>query len=125
VRGRRGYVRRASLDAREHDACFADVAKAGLRIAIKAALDQPSQSRRRAGRQRRPIDVLPQHGRQDIGHFLALKGPAAGDHFVQHDAERPHVGAPVHGLTSRLFGSHVGGRADDHAQRGPACPVVA
>ena len=39
----------------------------------------------------------------------------AGQHLVEHDTERPDVGSPVHGSTTRLLGRHVGRRAEDHA----------
>ena len=37
------------------------------------------------------------------------------EHFVQHAAERPDVRALVDRLPARLFGAHVGGRAENHA----------
>ena len=44
-----------------------------------------------------------------------MEWPAARQHFVEHDAEGPDVGAFVHGLAARLLRSHVGGGAEDHA----------
>ena len=44
---------------------------------------------------------------------------AAGQHLVQHDAERPDVRAPVDGLAARLLRAHVGRGAEDHARSVP------
>ena len=40
---------------------------------------------------------------------------AAGQHLVEHAAERPDVGPLVDGLPARLLGAHVGGGAEDDA----------
>ena len=48
----------------------------------------------------------------------------AGQHLVEHAAERPDVGAPVDRFAARLLGAHVGGRAEDHAGRSPAGHVM-
>ncbi len=37
---------------------------------------------------------------------------AAGEHLVEHDAERPDVGAPVDRFRSRLLRRHIGDRAE-------------
>src|SRR4030095_3232460 len=37
------------------------------------------------------------------------------EHFPQYAAERPDVGALVHSLAARLFGTHVCSRADDQS----------
>ena len=67
-------------------------------------------------RQRGPLHLLPQHGRERVRDVLALERPLAGQHLVQDDAERPDVGASIDGLALRLLGRHVGGRAEDHAE---------
>ncbi len=38
------------------------------------------------------------------------------EHFVQHAAERPDIGALVDCLSARLFGTHVGGGSQDDAR---------
>ena len=54
-------------------------------------------------------------GGERVGDRLAAERGAAGEHLVEHAAERPDVGALVDGLAARLLGTHVGGRAEDHA----------
>ena len=48
------------------------------------------------------------------------KGVTAGDHLVEHDAEREDVAARVGGLGPQLLGRHVGHGADDLSGRGEA-----
>ena len=52
---------------------------------------------------------------KDIGHVVTCERTLAGQHFEQHAAERPDVGALVDRLAARLLGTHVGGGAEDHA----------
>ena len=47
---------------------------------------------------------------------LALERPLPADHLVQHDAQRPEVGATVGLLSHCLFRRHVGGGAQDRAR---------
>ena len=44
---------------------------------------------RRASRERRPVDILPHHGRQHVGHRLAVEELPAGEHLVHEDPEAP------------------------------------
>jgi hypothetical protein len=99
----------------QRDARFADVAQALLRIALEAARQQLAHARRRGGRQRREIDRLGEDGRDDVADGFAVEEPAAREHFVEDNAERPDVRAPVDGLAARLLGRHVGGGAENHA----------
>ena len=54
-----------------------------------------------------------QDRRDRVRHRLAWKRHTAGQHFVQHTAECPDVGALVDRLPSRLLRTHVGRRAED------------
>ena len=48
----------------------------------------------------------------------ALNGRAAGEHFVEHGAEREDIGASIDGLAADLLRSHVPGSAgDERSQR--------
>jgi len=49
--------------------------------------------------------------------MLATEGMPAGEHLVEHAAERPDIGPPVDHLPARLLGAHVGGRTKNHALR--------
>ena len=42
-----------------------------------------------------------------------MKGPRAGEHLVEHRAEREDVGAVIHRPAEDLLGRHVAGRAAD------------
>ena len=57
----------------------------------------------------RPLnDALPDF---DIGS--SGKGPPAGEHLVQHDAEREDVAPGVDGFAGHLLGRHIRERAED------------
>ena len=56
-------------------------------------------------------------GGDDVGDGLAGERAAAGEHFIEDDAERPDVRALVDRSALGLFGRHVGGRSEDHAER--------
>ena len=54
-------------------------------------------------------------------HFrsaVTVKRLVAGQHLVEHAAEREHVAAMVRWLSLRLLRRHVRGRAEDHAHTG-------
>ena len=46
---------------------------------------------------------------------VAFEQAASGEHFAEHDAEGPDVGALVDGLAAGLLGAHIGGGAEDHS----------
>ena len=115
-RHRRARLRRPLADGRrETHAGLSDVAQPGARVAIEASLDHPPHRLRRLDRKRHQIDILTKHRGQRLGDGLGLEQAPAGQHLVQHDAERPDVGAPIDGLPLRLLGRHVGGRAENRA----------
>ena len=68
-----------------------------------------------AGRQRREVGRVLEDAGEDVRHGLAVEEPPAGEHLVEHDAERPDVGAAVDGGAGRLLRRHVGRGAEDHA----------
>ena len=63
-----------------------------IAIRLQALRDDALQLRRR-------LDAQPD----------GLRGPRALDHFVEHQAEAPDVGAVIHGLAAGLLRRHVGG----------------
>jgi hypothetical protein len=57
----------------EVDTRVANVAKALPRILLQAPHQQPSNEWRRSSRERLPIDIVPEHRREDLRHRLASK----------------------------------------------------
>jgi hypothetical protein len=102
----------------EREARVADVAQAFLRVALETASEQRHERGWRRGGQSRPLDVLPQNGRERVGNSLAVEQPPPREQLEQDHAERPDVRTLVHGAAARLLGGHVGGRAEQHAHGG-------
>ena len=73
----------------------ADVAEAQLPILLEASLDNQRCPCRHVVGQRRPVRFARQHRCQHVGDVVARKGPTAGQHLVEHRAERPDVGPLV------------------------------
>ena len=94
-----------------------DGAQTLARILLEAAAQQPADRRRRLGRQRVPVRLRLEDGRQHLRQVVAREAARTGQHLVEDDAEGPDVGAPIDRLAARLLGRHVGGRADDGAER--------
>jgi hypothetical protein len=55
------------------------------------------------------------HGPEHVGHVAPVERAAAAQHFVEHRAEGPDVAAAVGIVPTRLFGAHVCGRSQNHA----------
>ena len=91
------------------------VALAALGVLLEAALEQQPQPRRRPARQQRPVRLALQHGGLHVRHGRARERGAAGEHLVEHAAERPQVGAAVDAPPASLLGAHVAGRAQHSA----------
>ena len=85
-----GRLRQAAEDHPLH--CRVEVADVGRRLRRRALRIKPPQLR---GRRRR-------------------EGPLAGEHLVQHQAEREQVAAGGHLPAGELLGDMVGGRAGPH-----------
>ena len=109
------YLSGCRLDLR---AGVADVAHPALRIFFKAAMQYANERVGKRGRQTIPVRLLRDHGRDDVGRGLAVESAAPCQQFVEHDTERPDVGAPVDGETARLFRCHVRSRAEHDAGAG-------
>ena len=108
----------AAMNANGRIRHVGDIAGAALRILFETAgNDAPNVTwrRRRQSRQiRRALDDRCDHVRGRIPR----EGRASREHFIQHAAERPDVGALVDPLAACLFWTHVGGGAKNHALRG-------
>ena len=104
---------RLVVDRVDLDPDVPDISHALLRILDQAAEQQPSNRRRCRGRQRRPVRLALEDLRDRVRHRVAGKRHPPGQHLVQHAAEGPDVGAFVDWQSARLFGTHVGGGADD------------
>lgn len=65
-----------------------------------------------------PIGFGLDHRREDVRCGFAAEGQLAGEHFVEHTAKRPNIGALIDGFALGLLGRHVGGGAQDHAGLG-------
>lgn len=63
------------------------------------------------------VRFIAQNRGADLERCRATERPAAGDHFVQHDAERPDVAAPIGGCPLEEFGRQISQRAGDAARR--------
>ena len=57
----------------------------------QASTDQRTNRRRHVGGQRRPVRLAFEDGGDRVRHGLARERGAAGQHFVEHAAERPDV----------------------------------
>ena len=117
VAGGGGLVALAGEDLLEHDARVGDVVQAVLRIALEAAAEEPADRRRRvrraAPRNRSRVLRTPARVSDTVS---AGEERLAGEHLVEHDAERPDVGPLVDRSAARLLGRHVGRGAEDDAE---------
>jgi len=97
------------------DPRFSDGLQPSLDIAVETPLQQFPDRRWRIWGQLLKIDLGAQHIRQRVRHRLAVEQPLPRQHLVQHNSERPHIGAPVGRLARRLLRRHVGSGAHDDA----------
>ena len=95
-----------------------DIADSLPPVLRETVLDQQTNRRRQVARERRPVGFAAQHRRERIADVLAVERAAAGEHLVEHAAERPDVAALVGGPSLRLLGAHVRRGAEDHAHAG-------
>ena len=93
----------------------ADVLEPVVRVLGQTSLQQLADAGRHAIGERAPVGLPVEDRDQRVARRLAAEGRAPAQRFVEAAAERPDVGAPVHGLTSGLLGAHVGRCPDDGA----------
>ena len=92
----------------------ADVARALLRI----LLETPLQQSMCLWGDFVEVRFVSQDAGDRFPRRLALVRRHPGQHLVEHAAERPDVGPPVHDLTRGLLGRHVARCAQDDARLG-------
>ncbi len=89
---------------------------ARVAVLLECAADDTVQFRRGIGTgtaKRRRCCVRDRGHHRDL--VFAGKRQAAGDHLVQHDAERPDIGPHIAALADEMLGRHVGDGADRRA----------
>src|SRR6187200_91203 len=91
--------KRRGLSTYRPGSSSADVAEPFAWVFFEAAFDQSSRRRGYVIPPRLGLD----HGGDDRGRIVAAERAPAGQHFVEHRAKRPDVGALVDRLASRLF----------------------
>ena len=79
---------------------------------------QPEDLGLEVTRQARPVRLLRDDRREDVGDRLPAERAPAGQALVQNAAEGPQVGALVDRLAARLLGAHVGRRTEHEALLG-------
>ena len=81
----------------------------------ECASQQPPNGRRRVGGEARPVGFSLENVRQRLRQIVSVERTPAGQHFIEDAAERPDVGTPIDGPTTRLFRRHVRGRPQNDA----------
>ena len=114
--GRRGVLRRAADQFIDLNARVSDRLEPRLRILPHTSVQQAREEprRRRAGSAANRARAR-SRSRSRPRSSSPSKAGAAGQHLVEHDTERPDVGALISRLARRLLGTHVGRRAEDHS----------
>ena len=92
-----------------------DVGEAQLAVLLEAALHDVANVRGNVGGERGPLGLFHHHRGERHRDVLGVERAPAREHFEQHAAEGPDVGALVDGLAARLLGAHVGGGAENDA----------
>ncbi len=89
-----------------------------LGILCKALCGDPIEGRRLGHDGRHGRGIALENRRDHLRICRALKGAPAGDHLVEHTAERPDVRALIDGTPGQLLGRHVWHRADRDTRAG-------
>jgi len=94
----------------------ADITYPPFRILFQATLEIHQKRRRHVGRKGLPLRLrLHDLGERERNVF-GVERPLPRERFVQATRERPHVGALVELLATRLFGAHIRGGPHDDAE---------
>ena len=97
------------------DARIRDVVDPAVRILLQAPPHEAMNVRGERRRQRRPVGLPLQDGRNRVRDRVARERAPARQHLVEDAAERPVVRALVDRLAARLLGAHVRAGAENHA----------
>jgi hypothetical protein len=89
------------------------VRQPALHVPYETPLHKCAHGRAQAIRKPAPVRVVAQHGGNRVADVVALKDARRGQHFEEHAAERPDVGAFVDRLPACLFRRHVRGCAEN------------
>ncbi len=89
-----------------------------LGVLLQATAQQTPDRRRHVAGQPVPVGLGLEHRRKRVRDGGSAEQPGPGQHFEEHGAQRPEVGALVDRAAARLFGAHVGGGAEDRAGDG-------
>ena len=90
------------------DSRISDVTQAPPDIFSKTAFEQAANDFGSGLRHRAPVGLVLDHVRERVGQRVARERPTAGQHLIEHAAERPDVRALVDRLAPRLLRTHVG-----------------
>ena len=84
-------------------------------ILLQTTLQAQTQRRGCVRRESRPIGLRLDHVGEHLGDAVARERRRAGQHLVEHTAERPDIGALVDRPSARLLGAHVRRGPEQHA----------
>jgi len=108
-------VRRRNGCVLEVDPNISDVTQTTSRVLLEATAQHTRETWRNRLRQRGPVRFSLEDGRQRVRHRRTGERGTPCEHFEQHAAKRPDVGAFVDVLTACLFRAHICRRADNHS----------
>ncbi|HVH29606.1 MAG TPA: hypothetical protein VM818_22815 [Vicinamibacterales bacterium] len=107
-------IRRQAEETRRHFDVVAESLKDDFRIFADAT---GVHSGRLDGHDVLPVRLLEDDPSHRLRNSVTTEQQAAGEHFVQDDAECPDVRAPIDDLALGLLGGHVGSGTENDAAR--------
>ena len=88
-------VRRRCKTLINLDSCVTNVLKPCLAVLVQTATQQPSDGGWDIPRQPLPIRLRLEDRSQCVGYGRTLEQPLSRQHFIEDNAERPHIGTMV------------------------------
>jgi hypothetical protein len=86
--------------------------RAASRVFLETLLEQTTHAAWQTGWQTAPIRIALDNAGDDARVRIAVENALPAEHFEQHAAESPDIGAPVDLAAARLLRAHVRRRAD-------------